>query len=362
MPSVERQPTVSVGVFVEPGEYGFDPNKTLGAPVDGLAAGKHDQQRDAPNGKPLDELWVVAGIYQADGNVRRACDVSEYRLHPRTHRTALGVELDERHVVAADEGVQFHPVVEACRPGAVGHSVIYAVRGCKPPARIVRSRLLGVPLRYLSPPGEKPYMYERILVPTDGSDGSAHVALQAIDLAKQYDATIHSLSVISDDLLSRLDIKSRDAIEEEGRRAVERVESMAHTHGVDAVTELREGDPADTILDYADDVEADLIVAGTHGRSGVERRLIGSVAERLVRYATCPVMTVRLAETDVTVDDADHATDLASKALDRENVDATITGADRQLSVWVADAESDDTSLVVYVDPVTQRTSVVERS
>jgi nucleotide-binding universal stress UspA family protein len=205
-------------------------------------------------------------------------------------------------------------------------------------------------------------MYERILVPTDGSDGSAHVALQAIDLAKQYDATIHSVYVVSDDLLSRLDIKRHDAIEEEGRRAVERVASMAHTHGVDTVTELREGDPADSILDYADEIEADLIVAGTHGRSGVERRLIGSVAERLVRHATCPVMTVRLAETDITVDDADHATDLASQALDRENVAAEITGVDRQLSVWVVEADTDDASFVVYVDPVTQRTSVVERS
>jgi nucleotide-binding universal stress UspA family protein len=205
-------------------------------------------------------------------------------------------------------------------------------------------------------------MYERILVPTDGSDGSAHVALQAIDLAKQYGATVHSLYVVSDDVLSRLDITNHGAIEEEGRRAVERVESMARTHGVDTVTELREGDPADTILGYADDIGADLIVAGTHGRSGVERRLIGSVAERLVRYATCPVMTVRLAETDVTVDDADHAADLASKALDRESVDADVTGVDRQLSVWVVDAETDSASFVVYVDPVTQRTSVVERS
>jgi nucleotide-binding universal stress UspA family protein len=205
-------------------------------------------------------------------------------------------------------------------------------------------------------------MYERILVPTDGSDGSAHVALQAIDLAEQYDAEVHSLYVVSDDLRSRLDITSHDALEEEGRAAIKRVESMARAHGVDAVTELREGDPASTILDYADDIDADLIVAGTHGRSGVERRLIGSVAERLVRYATCPVMTVRLPETDVTVDNADHAQDLAAKALADKGYEADVTGVERQLSVWVVDAEGEQGSLVVYVDPVTQRTSVVDRS
>ncbi|MFC7134586.1 MULTISPECIES: universal stress protein [Salinibaculum] len=205
-------------------------------------------------------------------------------------------------------------------------------------------------------------MYERILVPTDGSDGSAHVALQAIDLAEQYGAEIHSLYVVSDDLLSILEGGNHDALEREGERAVRKVQSIAEAHGVDAVTELREGDPADTILDYATEIDADLVVAGTHGRSGVQRRIIGSVAERLVRHSDCPVMTVRLPETDVTVENADHAEDLATKALVDDGYEAAVTGVDRQLSVWVIEAETDDHSLVVYVDPVTQRTSVVERS
>ncbi len=205
-------------------------------------------------------------------------------------------------------------------------------------------------------------MYERILVPTDGSDGSAHVALQAIDLAEQYDAEIHSLSVVSGDLLSRIERKSHDDLEEQAQAAIERVQSMGHAHGVDAVTELREGDPAQTILDYAEEIDTDLIVAGTHGRSGVERRLIGSVAERLVRHADWPVMTVRLPETDVTVEDADHARDLATEALANDGYSADIQGIERQLSVWVVEAEDEDGSLVVYVDPVTQRTSVVARS
>lgn len=205
-------------------------------------------------------------------------------------------------------------------------------------------------------------MYERILVPTDGSDGSAHVALQAIDLAQQYNAEIHALSVVSEDILSRLDITSREALSEQGQRAVDRVQSIARAHDVKAVTKLREGDPADRILDYADEIDADLIVAGTHGRSGVERRLIGSVAERLVRHATMPVMTVRLPETDVTVDDAEHASEIARQTLTDDGIDATVTGADRQLSVWVVEAERDGQSLVVYVDPVTQRTSIVERA
>jgi len=72
-------------------------------------------------------------------------------------------------------------------------------------------------------------------------------------------------------------------------------------------------------------------------------------------------MTVRLRETDVTVDSKDEATAIATDALEREGIDATVTGAERQVSVWVVDAESDDSSYVVYVDPVTQRTSVIDR-
>lgn len=204
-------------------------------------------------------------------------------------------------------------------------------------------------------------MYEKILVPTDGSQGSTHVALQAIDLAEQYGATIHVLYVVDDSVRSLLPEvgNSGNSLDERGKGAIERVTKIASVHGVEAVGEIREGDPADEILAYAEEIDADAIVAGTHGRSGVERRLIGSVAERLVRHASCPVMTVRLPDTDVTVDDADHARKLVETALADEGYTTGVTGTERQRSVWVVDAESDDESLTVYLDPVTQRTSIV---
>ena len=200
-------------------------------------------------------------------------------------------------------------------------------------------------------------MYERILVPTDGSAGTAHVALQAIDLATQYDAPIHVLHVLPDGgvLGGGADEERR----ERSQRVVERLARMADVHDVDAETAIREGDPATEILDYAEEVGADLIVAGTHGRTGVGRRVIGSVAERLVRHADCPVMTVRLPETDVTVTEADQARDLVESALAAEGIDAEIKGVTRQEQVWVGEAVVDGDSVVVYLDPVTQRTSVI---
>ena len=204
-------------------------------------------------------------------------------------------------------------------------------------------------------------MYERILLPTDGSTGTAHVALQAIDLAEQYGATIHGLHVVDTDTTSILsDIGSNDAVlKRRGEKAVSAVEKMAESHDVAVETEVVEGDPAESILSYADEIDADVIVAGTHGRSGVRRHLLGSVAERLVRHAECPVLTVQLPETDVTVDDPGHAEEIAADALEREGYDATVRDAERQLNVWVIEAETEDGSMLVYLDPKTQRTSVI---
>lgn len=205
-------------------------------------------------------------------------------------------------------------------------------------------------------------MYDHILVPTDGSVGSAHVALQAIDLAEQYGATVHVLHVVDEDLRGLVEgLSGEDELQSRGREAIQRVERMAEAHGVAVETSIEEGDPAATIVAYAERVDADLIVAGTHGRSGVERRLIGSVAERLVRTAECPVLTVRLPETDVTVEDDEAAAAVAREALADEGLDATVTATDRQLNVWAVEADADGSSYLVYVDPVTQRASVIDR-
>jgi nucleotide-binding universal stress UspA family protein len=63
---------------------------------------------------------------------------------------------------------------------------------------------------------------------------------------------------------------------------------------VDIETVLRQGAPHTTILEYADEADVDLIVMGTHGRSGIHRYLLGSVTERVVRTADAPVLTVRM--------------------------------------------------------------------
>lgn len=206
-------------------------------------------------------------------------------------------------------------------------------------------------------------MYQRILIPTDGSEGTVHVAIEAIELAKKLGSEIHVLYVAKEEgRTTAAGLTDDGPLSEHGQQAVHRVESIASAHDTDATTEIRSGQPTDTILAYADEVEADLIVAGTHGRSGVERYVLGSVVESLVRQSDIPVLTVKLPETDITVTDEQEAISIARDALvtrGHESISATV--ADRQQNVWVVEATANGTEQLVYIDPVTQRVSVIHR-
>ncbi|USZ69809.1 universal stress protein (plasmid) [Halorussus salilacus] len=144
-------------------------------------------------------------------------------------------------------------------------------------------------------------MYERILVPTDGSDAVDPAIEQAIDLAETYGAELHALYVVNTGTLS-VEVNTAsvlDALEAEGERATREVAERAAAAGVERVrTEVVHGMTHQTILEYAEDEDVDLVVMGTHGRSGLDRYLLGSVTEKVVRKSDVPVLTVRKPESD----------------------------------------------------------------
>ena len=144
-------------------------------------------------------------------------------------------------------------------------------------------------------------MYEHILLPTDGSDGVSTIAEHAGSLAEQYDATVHVLSVV--DTRNRFEGPTMglgsDAWEDAQREQAERAVEDAAAALPDDVTierHVESGVPHTEILDHADDAGIDLIVMGTHGRTGIDHYLIGSIAERVVRQSPVPVVTVRIDE------------------------------------------------------------------
>ncbi len=137
-------------------------------------------------------------------------------------------------------------------------------------------------------------MYDNVLVPTDGSAAVEEAIDRAIDLSTRYDATLHGLYVIEPTYtvygVGRPD--AADLMEDVGDEAVDEIDAKASTAGVPVRTEIQTGIPHRCILEYAEENDIDLIVMGTHGRTGLERYLIGSVTEKVVRLADVPVLTV----------------------------------------------------------------------
>ncbi len=142
---------------------------------------------------------------------------------------------------------------------------------------------------------------QRVLLPTDFSEYSAAARVYACAFAQQFGAELHVLHVIQDlaplvpepgaalappvDYLRELELNAHAMLE----RAVD----ASWAVGKSIVKVVRQGPPFLEIVQYAQEANIDLIVLGTHGRGGLAHMLLGSVAEKVVRKAPCPVLTVR---------------------------------------------------------------------
>lgn len=137
-------------------------------------------------------------------------------------------------------------------------------------------------------------MYRRLLFPTDGSEISEMVLDYALDIAAEHDAAIHILNVADTnrDSLVRIDGEIVDLLVADGEEIVQKVAGAAKARGVDVETDVLQGDPAKTIVDYSREVDVDLVVMPTHGRKGLTRFLLGSVTERVINAADVPVVAV----------------------------------------------------------------------
>jgi nucleotide-binding universal stress UspA family protein len=141
-------------------------------------------------------------------------------------------------------------------------------------------------------------MNETILLPTDGSAGMGRVVEHALSAAREHDATMHTLYVVDSGSVTGvpMDVSWSGiaaTLEREGEQALEAVERLADDD-VDIVRTITEGEPAREIVGYVRENDIDRVVMGTHGCAGLDRLLLGSVAERVVRRAPVPVTTVKL--------------------------------------------------------------------
>ena len=140
-----------------------------------------------------------------------------------------------------------------------------------------------------------------ILFPTDFSESSNHALKYALSFAKEYGAKLHVLHVIEEvahaipfDMLQAPPLAEfMTALEEQSRRALDEVVPQELREEIEWDPMVRKGVPFYEIVRAADELKADLIVCGTHGRTGLKHMIFGSVAEKVVRKAPCPVLSVR---------------------------------------------------------------------
>ncbi|MBN1344293.1 MAG: universal stress protein [Phycisphaerae bacterium] len=142
----------------------------------------------------------------------------------------------------------------------------------------------------------------QILFPTDFSDLSLYVLKYAVDFARSYAATLHLLHVV-DDAYRYIVSMGPDSVpvgpppEDLINAATREMQAFVAEHLPDPPFEVKTdvvaGRPFMEIIQYARDHEIDMIVIGTHGRSGLTHVLLGSVAEKVVRKAPCPVLSIR---------------------------------------------------------------------
>jgi nucleotide-binding universal stress UspA family protein len=140
-------------------------------------------------------------------------------------------------------------------------------------------------------------MFEKILVATDGSKHSENAAKVAIELAKLSGGTVTAIYVADTSRTSHLPddmilFSIRELLIKEGNEALDFIENQAKDQGVSFERTLVEGNPGEEILYYALKHEKDVIVIGSVGRTGLDKFLLGSVAEKVVRNSRIPVLTI----------------------------------------------------------------------
>ncbi|AEH39343.1 universal stress protein [Halopiger xanaduensis] len=174
--------------------------------------------------------------------------------------------------------------------GILGRVTEEVVRNASVPVLVVRA----------SDDIQSRYPFDRVLVPTDGSE-HARIALErGVEIAAETGATLHLLSVVD---VTRYGADSEtdalvDRLEEDAKDALEAAAESATADGVDVRTAVTVGSVHREISAYAETEDVDLLIMGTHGRSDPERELLGSVTERVLRTAPAPVLTVRARQTD----------------------------------------------------------------
>jgi len=177
--------------------------------------------------------------------------------------------------------------------------IVMGVRGFNPAEKLLMgsmtARVIGYsPIDVLVVPGDKEIGLDSVLVAVDGSESSNVAADHAFELQKSYGSKVQVLSVADvPDHLYGLDPSVAQGMIDIARRNLEDVSKRIANIGENAEMVLREGEPAKIIAEIAEKTHVGMIIVGSHGRTRLRRLLMGSVTERVIGLAPCPILVTR---------------------------------------------------------------------
>jgi len=140
-------------------------------------------------------------------------------------------------------------------------------------------------------------IYKKIILAVDGSEVSRKALKHAVELTKQNNGMLIAIHIIPS--MNLMDIEAfkpgslRKVLHQEGEKILSEVKELAKKEGVKVQTRIEAGVPFEKICEITRDSDGDLIVMGSHGKTGIQKLLMGSVTERVIGYAPCPVLVVR---------------------------------------------------------------------
>ncbi len=278
-------------------------------PTDGSDCAEHAQQHALYLADRFDASLHVIHVETRDAELSDVIDISEVDVLADLHASLEG------DVPVAEPRIRERKVVHKSVPDgilsyAAEHDTNLIVLGTHGRSGI-RRLVLGSVAEEVVRRADRPVMTvgrgatppERmeegtILVPIDFSEQQSRLLAHAQELALAYGMTMTLLHVVEVEGLPDVYGISSDPPEpgtlaDRTRKVLEKRADEVREAGVDVTVEVRTGHPAEQTLDVAGELDVDLLAIATHGRSGIERMLMGSVAEKVIRRAPCPVFTVK---------------------------------------------------------------------
>lgn len=254
----------------------------------------------------VDERAYSARLVDIDRDIREHREALEERAEEAVHAfEKLATDANVQSRTAVEHGIPYDTIrsyvdehdIDLVSMGTHGRAGVDRYLLGSVTERVVRTS--RVPVLTSRPNTKNDTSYDAILIPTDGSDTAVAATQHGIAIAKRYGATVHALSVVDvRELTGMYETGSwlpalLEDVEQACEEAVTEVVEQAEDHSLEAVSHVEHGYPSSTVCEYVSDHDIDLVTMGTHGRTGLDRYLIGSVTERTIRTSEVPVLTVR---------------------------------------------------------------------